>query len=469
MSRSLNAAVIALDGNPVGKLEATGRSYRFSYFEEYENSTNAIPISLSYPLGSTPNEYSFAGELPPFFDHLLPEGWLKEIAESAHLPMETSIEKLATLCRENIGAIEVYGPLEASTIDYASSIRFIRDVKSEQEEKTALFIQEKNVGDKISWTHCVRCHEILPSKGYNQNFHDACALKFFGIEKTPYLNVSSDTLIDIARKQLAHRESLTGVQPKFSAIFKHSRGSLVDNSFIVKPEPTFARVKDGVFYKHSAVAELAAMHFVELMELNASETAMIYLKDNQPTIVSKRFDRSHGKKNHVEDLAQALAIRDKYKGSHEKIAGILKKNPEKKEREKDLKRFLQIALLNFIIGNCDGHLKNFSIIHYFSEGHRFNLSPFYDILPIRMFASKDPNQLGLTIEGKCNNLAREHFERLAIKCGLKITLVNEYIDEIESNLDCFYEPFNLFGVPEEFVSKLINYCNDQLLLLRKAT
>ncbi len=165
MNTTINAALIALDGCPVGKLEATGRAYRYSYFEEYEHSSNAIPISLCYPLCTMPFEYSFAGELPPYFEHLLPEGWLKEIAESSHLPMETAIEKLATLCRENLGAVEVYGLQDGSSLSFSEAEQFIKDANATLEEKVPLFTTSDHPTSKTAWSHCVRCHSTLPSKG----------------------------------------------------------------------------------------------------------------------------------------------------------------------------------------------------------------------------------------------------------------------------------------------------------------
>jgi hypothetical protein len=56
-----------------------------------------------------------------------------------------------------------------------------------------------------------------------------------------------------------------------------SKAALRDLYFIVKPEPKFDRVAEGVSYKSSAVAELAAMHFADLLQLEVAESALLYL------------------------------------------------------------------------------------------------------------------------------------------------------------------------------------------------
>lgn len=463
----LNSVVVALDGEPIGILSATPDKYRYSYYSEYEATPDARVLSYNYPLGGGPFDYSFAGALPPYFEHLMPEGWLKEVAESSHLPMSTPLQKLATLCRDNLGAVEIHGPFTAPVPDRAeASARIVVDRQMEV-PSASLLTQDAPSAKYPKWWHCVRCHEKLPSLGHNRNFHDHCAESFFGAAQAPALAITNETLVDIGLRQLARHESLTGVQPKFSATFKAARGTLADPAFIVKPEPMADRMQDGIFFKHSSVAELAAMHFVEMLELGAAETALLYLNDNQPALISKRFDRADGRKIHTEDLAQTLGVRDKYRSSHEKIAGILRKIPDEEDRTRDLRRLLKVILVNFIIGNCDGHLKNYSLIHERAASPSGRLAPFYDILPVRMFAKKDPNQLGLTVDGKANRLTIDNFDRMAIRMGLSIALIDDYVEEIAVNLNSFYTTFLLFGVPDDFVEELRQYCDAGLATLRR--
>ena len=380
--------------------------------------------------------------------------------------MDTPLEKLATLCRENLGAAEIYQfdlPADAS---YEAICARIATIKIGEDVPT-LFQPNEREDNQPKWTHCVRCHETLPKPGYNANYHDKCSLEFFGDSKAPYLAIGNEELSTIATEQLRRHESLTGVQPKFSAIFKDQRNGLKDLRYIIKPEPTFSRPWDGVSYKHSSIAELAAMHFAELLELGVAETALLYLNGEQPALVSKRFDRKEGRKIHSEDFAQALSARDKYRGSHEQIANLLKKISDPRKRERDLERFFKVIAFNFLIGNADGHLKKFSIFHKNEEGiPSYSLTPFYDLMPVLLFASLDEDQLALTVDGKKRKLQKKHFQALAIKFGISIHELSVFVAEFEANLDFYYEAFGLFGVPSDFLTAHKIYIEQQLGILK---
>jgi HipA-like protein len=68
-------ARVKLSGQPVGFLEETGDEIRFTYFPEWLSRPGAVPVSLTLPLKQEP--YVSKG-LHPFFENLLPEGWLLE-------------------------------------------------------------------------------------------------------------------------------------------------------------------------------------------------------------------------------------------------------------------------------------------------------------------------------------------------------------------------------------------------------
>ena len=88
-----------------GILEELESGYVFSYEQEYLNRTDAAPISLSLPLQATP----FADKrLFPFFDGLIPEGWLLDIAEQTwKLDPRDRMGLLLACCRDCIGAVSV--------------------------------------------------------------------------------------------------------------------------------------------------------------------------------------------------------------------------------------------------------------------------------------------------------------------------------------------------------------------------
>ena len=60
-----------------GVVAETEEGYTFSYDNEYRNKENAVAVSLTLPLSE--KSYS-ASTLFSFFDGLVPEGWLLDVA-----------------------------------------------------------------------------------------------------------------------------------------------------------------------------------------------------------------------------------------------------------------------------------------------------------------------------------------------------------------------------------------------------
>jgi serine/threonine-protein kinase HipA len=77
----------------------------FRYLPEYLARTDAEPISLMLPLSS---EVVKTIGLHPFFDGLVPEGWLLDIAtRNWKLDPRDRVGLLLNLCSECIGAVRV--------------------------------------------------------------------------------------------------------------------------------------------------------------------------------------------------------------------------------------------------------------------------------------------------------------------------------------------------------------------------
>ncbi len=101
----MRKADVLLHDQPVGILEELEHGYRFSYRPEYLKNPQAEPVSLSLPLREEP----FTDKrLFPFFDGLIPEGWLLEIAENTwKIDPRDRMGLLLACCRDCIGAAGV--------------------------------------------------------------------------------------------------------------------------------------------------------------------------------------------------------------------------------------------------------------------------------------------------------------------------------------------------------------------------
>ena len=88
-----------------GILTEDEEGYHFSYDKDYLNLPDAEAISLTMPV--TEKVYH-SKILFPFFDGLIPEGWLLDIAtKSWKLNKRDRMSILLAACRECIGAVSV--------------------------------------------------------------------------------------------------------------------------------------------------------------------------------------------------------------------------------------------------------------------------------------------------------------------------------------------------------------------------
>jgi serine/threonine-protein kinase HipA len=98
-------AEVYLYNRLAGILTEDETGYDFRYLDSYLQSENAIPVSRLLPLQS---ESFHDRTLFPFFDGLIPEGWLLEIAEQNwKLDPGDRMGLLLACCRDCIGAASI--------------------------------------------------------------------------------------------------------------------------------------------------------------------------------------------------------------------------------------------------------------------------------------------------------------------------------------------------------------------------
>jgi len=94
-----------------GTLTEDEEGYHFQYDKEYLSSSHPEPVSLTLPIQS---ESFYSPVMFPFFDGLIPEGWLLEIAEKSwKLDARDRMGLLMKTCFDCIGAVSIL-PFEES-------------------------------------------------------------------------------------------------------------------------------------------------------------------------------------------------------------------------------------------------------------------------------------------------------------------------------------------------------------------
>lgn len=88
-----------------GLIEETDDGYTFSYFKDYLNQSDCKAVSPTLPLSEKPYQ---SQTLFAFFDGLIPEGWLLDIAEKNWKINERDrMGLLLNCCKDCIGAVSV--------------------------------------------------------------------------------------------------------------------------------------------------------------------------------------------------------------------------------------------------------------------------------------------------------------------------------------------------------------------------
>lgn len=98
-------AEIKMHDRTAGWLIQDEEGYHFQYDTAYLNAESSQPISLTLPL----QEAEFTSRVMfPFFDGLIPEGWLLDIAQrNWKLNPRDRMGLLMACCRDCIGAVSV--------------------------------------------------------------------------------------------------------------------------------------------------------------------------------------------------------------------------------------------------------------------------------------------------------------------------------------------------------------------------
>ena len=107
----MKQAKVFFQENFAGVLTEDENGYTFTYNVDYLQKKDVKAISLTLPLSEKPYNSQV---LFPFFDGLIPEGWLLDIAEQSwKINLRDRMSLLLACCKDCIGAVSVV-PLSKS-------------------------------------------------------------------------------------------------------------------------------------------------------------------------------------------------------------------------------------------------------------------------------------------------------------------------------------------------------------------
>ncbi|MDR1015273.1 MAG: type II toxin-antitoxin system HipA family toxin [Coriobacteriales bacterium] len=325
----------------VGSIEVVAENNgRFTYSDEWCSRPSNPPLSLSLPLK---RRSSHSALMRPYFEGLLPEADArKAIADKLGISEHSYLHILQALGDECIGAVTV---TDASGAEHAPEPRY------------------QAMGPKEL--------RALSDRSF------------------------AETAILAERSRL----SLSGGQAK-AGLYQGLDGSwylptgTAPSTHIVKPSS--ARFPDIVI--NEAICMMAA----EKCGIPAAKVE-VFDTGRSPLLSIARFDRTGGLGSisagfasglpmplrlHQEDLCQALGVlsSSKYESRESrylsKAAKLIRGHSVRPVR--DIKHFWDSIAFNYLIGNCDNHIKNYSLV-YDEEMEHLRLAPCYDLVCTTMY------------------------------------------------------------------------------------
>ncbi|MCI0683945.1 MAG: HipA domain-containing protein [Gemmataceae bacterium] len=226
-------------------------------------------------------------------------------------------------------------------------------------------------------TYCLPCRKRL----FGGNL--------FGGKKVSHVLTFSRPVYDQARLAVSGRRlSISGIQTKMSLALRAGRLELTETGgqYILKPIPHGA-------FRHLGMApvnEHLTMQIArQVFGISVAENALVEFAGGELAYLVRRFDvQEDGSRRLQEDFAQIAGRSEeshgknyKYDFSCEEIGELIRKHVAAYPVE--MERFFQLVVFNYLIGNGDAHLKNFSLIRNEEYGD-YTLTPAYDLLNTRL-------------------------------------------------------------------------------------
>lgn len=216
------------------------------------------------------------------------------------------------------------------------------------------------------------------------------------------------------------RMSLAGAQSKLPVVeadggFALPHGSERPTTHILKPEPE--RFPDLV------ANEFFCMRLAEEVGLQVAQVQHTETTSGLPFLIVTRYDRDLTqepiRRLHQEDFCQALGKLYVEKYQHEGGPGVRDAmgliDDESTAPARDRQQFWLALVFNALIGNCDAHGKNYSLLY---DSPAPSLAPFYDLLSTAVYDGLT-TRLAMSIDGATHlaDVDKPAWARLAGEVG----------------------------------------------------
>lgn len=410
----------------VGAISGFGPGMSFSYDEGYLEQSDANPLSLSLPLRDEPYD---EGELRCFFEALVPESQIYSFLAGRRTP--TKYDYIFILEKLNLECVGALAFSDSQDVDFSSR----------------------------------RSYELVTGGLLDE------------LSKDP--SMKSLDLLEASRLSLAGAQLKVGLYRDESGRLYVPHGS-APSTHIAKIAPDrFPSLPEN---------EMICMLLADACGLEASIPDIVCIENGFSLFLSERFDRVFSdapsfldglpvpERMHQEDFSQACAIPlwAKYEPTdahyYNMMASVLARHSFNGYGER--MALLRQAYFDYLVGNCDNHIKNFSLL-YNREWTSLELSPAYDQVSTVVYEGLS-REMGIALGGvRCiDNVAEDNLLVVAKDIGISQksakSIFAEVAEGVDSGMARAIEKTAATGIPgaECMGEKILASVQNRLLTLK---
>jgi serine/threonine-protein kinase HipA len=369
---------------PVGIIFKDGEDCLFCYHPDYVDSPDTKPISLSLPKRKEPFLYNNDHLMVFYFDNLVAEGWLGLLQRNA--------------CHKASGANDVVNSVKDFELDDDGDERFRR---------------------------------LL---AFGRGFHGAVSVVDVALPDKVLRQEEDDV-----HNSLLSGASVGGAQPKILAIKRGNHFHVAERDDIsthiakLRQDTKYPQILQNEYLNILATRALLPQDETVEAEMGAMEVTPGNI---DIALFIKRFDRtSQEGRIHFEEALQILHKPSamKYDFSYRDLAEVARPLVG----DEGVRRIFKRVLAQFLMGNSDGHFKNFA---FWQKNGGWDLTPNYDLVTDEGFKATDPDydlKTPLFIHGRkydIRGLNPQRLLELGEEFGLNATQVKAAVDELRARI-----------------------------------
>ena len=316
----------------------------------------------------------------------------------------------------------------------------------------------------MTMERCLYCYKELAPEEHD--YHSGCVKKAFGTKGVPEIPYSRDNINDLARDLVMRQTTVTGVQPKLSMHLSRGEKDEPDRLTLVGMAGDYILKPQAKAYPNLPENEDLTMHLAEIAGIQVVPHTLARMADGELCYLTRRVDRNKaGQKVAMEDLCQLSErlTEDKYHSSYEQVAKVIQRYSD--VGKLDLVNYWEVVLFCWLTGNSDMHLKNFSL--YSPNNERWQLTPAYDLLAVRLAMPEDKEELALTLNGKKNRIKRSDFLSAMAKSDISETVSTNMMNRFASLLPKWEALIHSSFLPTEQQQIFIDYISKKSTTLSR--